>query len=1129
MDIVQCIFKSCDQKNTNCVPVSCLIEFIKPYMPNNPAELDELQKQLDPDSINPNVDYVFFQKVMDDWIANIQGDGVDNGFSEFPTNFNQFLNPNATQIFCESHFNNNNKTSEMTLEDQVHKLQHQLAKTTAELDLVKQQLTICEDQNESLLDDINTLQKSHQEQLASEQLVMTISSIEEEKEKTYVINKKYEQLEKMLSYYKKQLQTHLVQVNQLDNENQHLKNKLRTLEKINQEGRKTINDMKDCLDIKESEISTLVEVTDVIKSQLDEKTELVTFYVNERKLLKQRIRDLECLLQEDSCLNDKAILNGNAHNANFKHVFNTPKLLNQLANPVSPSLSGPLPNLKQLDLNSSSTESSSCSGSELFSNFGVIAILRSPHKSLKEELADISSEKIHEVDEVKRLYELLKDQEGIKNSLWQNLKQVSNDNESLRDYKDECGGLMIKLQEKDEIIDTLQRELHSMKKKQKESGSGNEFKSVLVDDELINLEEQKEEQLNCVPLEENVTAELRKEINSNFDTDKNAEKDQVIYGLTNELKTAKASLHHEKLLNANLLKKLNEINPIDKSTQTDNNIWANIPSFVSETVELRKSNFSKQQIRLERLLEKQERVERELAREKSINTKLTLKYEEAELIRDITTDKCLVSKNLESSEMEVMNLRGQCFGLEEEIKNLRIKNQILVENLRDTLNKLKTEHVVTTNLRIENEVRMSKQRQLEMKLKENFFQQANFKKYLADLKAENDITVAGLYDELTESKFEIRNLRKQMEISDTNLFLLRINEELESIIFSVTVNVFDCFKFSSAVDEDLLRQVDELVHLKHTFFCLENEMIILNKKINLFTSFCTTVVYKYLHLLSSSVLTENRSNDESHLELHDILMKEINDNSNEYHETAARDDDSFKTCDSETCTIQDVVEATSMGFDSFLDNLELGDVHLRQLSFKEMEEKFVTLASLLAVDVSTSANRYILKKERFTKLTVQYYEYLNCSIESLRKCSRFGKYETAITHMQLLKDISKEVLKTAVEHGVTQCEKRSGSFCKLVINYVAILSQENKKLKQTICDCQKLETKNLAPFSVNRSDESHFKSRGLILIFIFFLGLVVSLIFYIDQMCPKNSKRMCPIQWIMNLFIEETYSDNFPL
>jgi hypothetical protein len=47
---------------------------------------------------------------------------------------------------------------------------------------------------------------------------MTISSIEEEKEKTYVINKKYEQLEKMLSYYKKQLQTHLVQVNQLDNE-----------------------------------------------------------------------------------------------------------------------------------------------------------------------------------------------------------------------------------------------------------------------------------------------------------------------------------------------------------------------------------------------------------------------------------------------------------------------------------------------------------------------------------------------------------------------------------------------------------------------------------------------------------------------------------------------------------------------------------------------------------------------------------------------------------------------------------------------------------------------------------------------------------------------------------------------
>jgi predicted nucleic acid-binding Zn-ribbon protein len=190
-----------------------------------------------------------------------------------------------------------------------------------------------------------------------------------------------------------------------------------------------------------------------------------------------------------------------------------------------------------------------------------------------------------------------------------------------------------------------------------------------------------------------------------------------------------------------------------------------------------------------------------LPEKKSINTKLTLKYEEvcldnkkirgdldfyhdktsqqAELIRDITTDKCLVSKNLESSEMEVMNLRGQCFGLEEEIKNLRIKNQILVENLRDTLNKLKTEHVVTTNLRIENEVRMSKQRQLEMKLKENFFQQANFKKYLADLKAENDITVAGLYDELTESKFEIRNLRKQMEISDTNLFLLRINEELE--------------------------------------------------------------------------------------------------------------------------------------------------------------------------------------------------------------------------------------------------------------------------------------------------------------------------------------------------------------
>lgn len=113
------------------------------------------------------------------------------------------------------------------------------------------------------------------------------------------------------------------------------------------------------------------------------------------------------------------------------------------------------------------------------------------------------------------------------------------------------------------------------------------------------------------------------------------------------------------------------------------------------------------------------------------------------------------------------------------------------------------------------------------------------------------------------------------------------------------------------------------------------------------------------------------------------------------------------------------------------------------MSQTELEEKFTNLALVLTVNITTSEKRCFRKLETFNRLASSFYTYLNFSLNTLKKTKKGQK--NVIICLEKLKDISEDLFKSAVECGVLHYEKRMKSCWNMAINYVAILTQKNKK------------------------------------------------------------------------------------
>ncbi|XP_044263571.1 golgin subfamily A member 4-like [Tribolium madens] len=1131
-NIIECIYKSCDENNKNLVSVSSLIDFINPYMPNNLSELNELKSQLDPDSVNPHIGYSFFESVMSDWIKKMQGDNINSGLSELHCSLSQ----NFSLSQNESIKSNNNNTCNVNLEEQIWDLKYQLNKAVSELDLVKQQLAASEEQNEGLIADLKSLHKMQQrEQHVSEQSCADTSDNYEKDEEVNAAMKEREQLQKLRANYEKQQKLYLAQINVLESENQVLKQKLTTCEKVNKKNKTTMIDLQDDLELKDAEITTLREVIDNLNSQLEEKVELVNFYTKEQNLAKQRIHNLEDLIRNNTPRSNKPVLLENDLKRSSKSTFNSPKLLNQLAHPVTPRLSNSPINLKDCASSSpinSSMESTNCSIYDI-SNIGVVT-LRSPRKSLQQELAEINSEKVDEGEEVTRLYKLVKDQEEIKNNLWQNMKELCCENEVLRDNKKELTNLINALNEKDEIIKNLKVELDNITQKAAKADYNNLIQVVAAELSKVdtNLREQlsidDEIQENLAVLSNQLHWEVSDKLKNAFET----------------IKTLKLKLRKEQILNSNLRAKLCQKSTVDKATATfsEECMW-HVP-IVSESTDPKKTNFAKQQMRLERMLEKQEKTEKELVREKCINTKLMSKYEKMCTEKEIlandlvlcrekicnqtkTIEELIASKKALFDSLGVMEtgaeiLQTENNQLRDETLSLAKENHNLNENLRDYMNKLLVEATMTSNLRTEISFLVEKNQDLEKNITGRIAKEGKLKNQIINTRMTCDLAIAKLCDELSEKTNEIRNLRKQIEDMNIDAFLSTSNRELRCAI----LDIFDHFNCDRGVLEE-----EEGVTNAEFVLDIEKEMVLLNNNIKLIKS---------LSELNQNQSTEqSEDSDEAFDKLQEISMNQ------ELLE------DTFLSCTSQIShSEQDMFEAIlPLQYDSFLDNLELEEVDLKQLSHKEIEEKFASLALTLTVDVATSKKRCLNEEEKFNQLILSFFTYLNCSMDIMKKLSSSKNkrsHKTVLNYLQQVKETGEKLVKCAVECGVLHYEKRMANCWKLVINYVAILTQENKQSKESCGRTnENLETESPLELDNKKEDvneilnvnenvlivpqlrqSSPTRTKCYICLFFFVFIIVVFALFYIDQLCPKDGKRICPIEWLTNLFIEKKYYDD---
>ncbi|RZC36236.1 GRIP and coiled-coil domain-containing protein 2-like, partial [Asbolus verrucosus] len=638
----------------------------------------------------------------------------------------------------------------VTLQEQVQKLQHQLQKTTNELDLVKQQLVVAEEQNDSLSADLLKFQK--------------------------------------LQHW----------------QNTYLRNKMQKYEKIRFERKKSVSEIKDELDIKETEISTLMEIIEEMKSKLDEKTELVTFYINENNMLKQRALALENLLKE--IFPDGNVSLKSQEGADSLMIFNTPKLLRQLANPISPTICTPLTDPKTCNTSSPIKHDTSI---DLFSSAGIVTVLRTPYKTLKEELLEVSDDKFVD-DEVKRLQEVVKEQESIKNSLWENIKDLSNENKALQEYRKGYEKLVYNIQEKEDVIQHLRNELETSQvnlQEQKQFSSFDVTKESNCTKHDKGIETDTQQRANkstatevCEDKVQGLTLELesnKDKRNESTETDTWREKDEMIQRLKDDLKTLEASFQQEKQLNADLHKKYRKT-VVDQSTQISKEETWNIPT--AEVAESKKTNFAKQQMKMERLLEKQERIEKELANERGINTTLSLKLQgmreqnkqikddlefhrektskQTEIIRTLLSEKRASEEKGQVLETENENLRKENSDLKDEKKSLTNEKHSLSQNLQNSLNRLAIEASLGNNARVENELLQNKLWQMEAKLKDECIKQIHMKKQIIDLKTTNNSKFIELERNLSEKENEIENLQKQIEVINIEVFLSVNNKEL---------------------------------------------------------------------------------------------------------------------------------------------------------------------------------------------------------------------------------------------------------------------------------------------------------------------------------------------------------------
>ncbi|VEN44657.1 unnamed protein product, partial [Callosobruchus maculatus] len=182
--VMRKIYTSCEVENTNCAPISHLIEFIKPYMLQDLSALDHLKSLLESNNENGYISSDKFYSLMKQWakkVANSEGDefaelsssnlldAIDEkqlpysqstpraSFGQKLLSSECLLNISGASV--NASLTQSKETSTVGLgqaafEEEINRLQYQLTKCSNDLEMVKMQLLASEEHNESLQADL---------------------------------------------------------------------------------------------------------------------------------------------------------------------------------------------------------------------------------------------------------------------------------------------------------------------------------------------------------------------------------------------------------------------------------------------------------------------------------------------------------------------------------------------------------------------------------------------------------------------------------------------------------------------------------------------------------------------------------------------------------------------------------------------------------------------------------------------------------------------------------------------------------------------------------------------------------------------------------------------------------------
>ncbi|XP_066154522.1 uncharacterized protein [Euwallacea fornicatus] len=332
VDVLQLIFSACDTQNAGFVHVSKLVEYIQPYLPENLRALDDLKNSLDPECKDVFVTNEQFVKVMGGWCHKLTTQSSEAGFEmDNIPNASVLLSddkhspvkhstPRASLrdelLKCKDLLNISNisgyslSSSQLehsvgqdstVLEEEIKNLKHQVSKLSSELVSVKYQLSVSEDQNEQLQQDLEKLNRQlHAEQLVNEHLHKDIKQSEELQEEFNNIKKEFIEMKQNLRQSEKNSLYYRKLVAEIENEKLKLEKEVGVYSKQNQDYLKEVFEVKIECEAKEQELNELTKKLKGLKSKMSDLQDVVDQLASENELLKYQKLTLRSALNTKS-------------------------------------------------------------------------------------------------------------------------------------------------------------------------------------------------------------------------------------------------------------------------------------------------------------------------------------------------------------------------------------------------------------------------------------------------------------------------------------------------------------------------------------------------------------------------------------------------------------------------------------------------------------------------------------------------------------------------------------------------------------------------------------------------------------------------------------------------------------